>query len=331
MFRAVRAVVALCRRLRYQSIGPTTKGLFPNLEAVCRSKIQWRWCLAVRRAWAKPPCGGWWPLVQGSSWQISMLNVAKKLSTELGDSVVFVKANVTSSGDVQAAVDTATNMGSLRAAINCAGIGFGQRTVNRDGSPHSVDAFSKVIEINLLGTFNMLRLSAAAMAKNDPIDGQRGVVINTASVAAFDGQIGQVAYAASKGGIVGMTLPAARDLAKINIRVVTIAPGTFDTPLLGQRCRTKSATHWPLRFQTRAAWAAPTSLRCLRCTDRRERLHQRRSDSHRRFDPNGTKIGGKPYDLAPQQNPRAGIADHRGNDLAKRSEPSGRRNGRFAR
>ena len=157
-----------------------------------------------------------------------------KLSEELGDAVRFVKTNVTSADEVQSAVDLACSLGQLSAAINCAGIGIGMRTVNRDGFPHDLEAFTKVIEINLIGTFNILRLSAAAMSGNEPQDGQRGVIINTASVAAFDGQIGQVAYSASKGGIVGMTLPAARDLAKSNIRVVTIAPGTFDTPLLGQ-------------------------------------------------------------------------------------------------
>jgi NAD(P)-dependent dehydrogenase (short-subunit alcohol dehydrogenase family) len=123
-------------------------------------------------------------------------------------------------------------MGTLRAAISCAGIGFGMRTIGKDGTPHDLGVFQKVISVNLVGTFNVLRLAASAMAKNEPEDGERGVVINTASVAAFDGQIGQVAYSASKGGIVGLTLPAARDLSKAQIRVVTIAPGTFDTPLL---------------------------------------------------------------------------------------------------
>lgn len=156
-----------------------------------------------------------------------------KLAIELGDRATFVEADVTNAEQIQAAVDEAISMGSLRAAINCAGVGIGVRTVGKDGSPHDLEAFSTVISINLIGTFNVLRLAAAAMSQNDPVDGERGVVINTASVAAFEGQIGQVAYSASKGGIVGLTLPAARDLAKVGIRVLTIAPGTFDTPLLG--------------------------------------------------------------------------------------------------
>jgi NAD(P)-dependent dehydrogenase (short-subunit alcohol dehydrogenase family) len=155
------------------------------------------------------------------------------LAAELGEGAVFVRADVSNAEEVQAAVDQATSMGTLRAAINCAGIGMAMRTIGKDGTPHDFGVFQKIISVNLFGTFNILRLAASAMAKNEPEDGERGVVVNTASVAAFDGQIGQVAYSASKGGIVGMTLPAARDLAKAQIRVVTIAPGTFDTPLLG--------------------------------------------------------------------------------------------------
>jgi len=156
----------------------------------------------------------------------------KKLATELGDAAAYAQADVSNADEVQAAVEQATSMGTLRAAISCAGIGFGMRTIGKDGTPHDLGVFQKVISVNLIGTFNVLRLAASAMAKNEPEDGERGVVINTASVAAFDGQIGQVAYSASKGGIVGLTLPAARDLSKAQIRVVTIAPGTFDTPLL---------------------------------------------------------------------------------------------------
>jgi NAD(P)-dependent dehydrogenase (short-subunit alcohol dehydrogenase family) len=154
------------------------------------------------------------------------------LAAELGDAAMFVRADVSDPEEVQAAVDQATSMGTLRAAISCAGIGVAKRTIGKDGTPHDLAAFQKTISVNLFGTFNILRLSASAMVKNEPEDGERGVVINTASVAAFDGQIGQVAYSASKGGIVGLTLPAARDLSKAQIRVVTIAPGTFDTPLL---------------------------------------------------------------------------------------------------
>jgi len=156
----------------------------------------------------------------------------KKLAAELGDGATYAQADVSNADEVQAAVEQATSMGTLRAAISCAGIGFGMRTIGKDGTPHDLGVFQKVISVNLIGTFNVLRLAASAMAKNEPEDGERGVVINTASVAAFDGQIGQVAYSASKGGIVGLTLPAARDLSKAQIRVVTIAPGTFDTPLL---------------------------------------------------------------------------------------------------
>jgi NAD(P)-dependent dehydrogenase (short-subunit alcohol dehydrogenase family) len=155
------------------------------------------------------------------------------LAKELGDRVVFVQADVTDPGQVQAAVDRAMTLGPLRVAVSCAGIGWAQRTVGRDGSPHDLEAFSKIVSVNLVGTFNVLRLAAAAMAKQDPAaTGERGVVVNTASIAAFDGQIGQIAYSASKAGVAGMTLPAARDLAKVGVRVLTIAPGTFDTPML---------------------------------------------------------------------------------------------------
>ena len=156
-----------------------------------------------------------------------------QLANELGGAAAFAKTDVSNADEVQSAIDVATSMGPLRATISCAGIGVGIRTVDKTGAPHDLSAFEKVISVNLIGTFNVLRLGAAAMSKNEPVDGERGVVINTASVAAFDGQIGQVAYSASKGGIVGMTLPAARDLSKAQIRVVTVAPGTFDTPLLG--------------------------------------------------------------------------------------------------
>lgn len=155
------------------------------------------------------------------------------LAAELGERAAFVKANVADAGDVERAVAAAAGLGALRIAVSCAGIGPAARTVNRDGTPHDLDLYRKVIEVNLIGTFNVLRLAAAAMARNEPNDdGERGVVVNTASIAAFDGQIGQIAYASSKGGVVGLTLPAARDLMKVGVRVMTIAPGTFDTPLL---------------------------------------------------------------------------------------------------
>ena len=156
------------------------------------------------------------------------------LAAELGERARFAETNVTDPDAVQAAVAAAAEQeGGLRICVCCAGIGWAQRTASKDG-PHDLQIFRNVIEVNLIGTFNVLRLAAAAMNGNEPDDGgERGVCVNTASIAAFDGQIGQVAYSASKGGIVGLTLPAARDLASRGIRVVTIAPGTFDTPLLG--------------------------------------------------------------------------------------------------
>ncbi len=155
------------------------------------------------------------------------------IAKELGDSVRFVKANVVEEEDVQKAVQTAVDaFGGLHVAINCAGIGPPEKVLGKTG-PASLAAFTRVIQVNLIGTFNTIRLAAAAMATNQPNEGgERGVIINTASAAAFEGQIGQAAYSASKGGIVSMTLPIARELARYGIRVMTIAPGLFDTPLL---------------------------------------------------------------------------------------------------
>ena len=144
----------------------------------------------------------------------------------------FAPADVTDPDAVSAAVDLAAGLGPLRVVVSCAGIGPPARVVGKDGSPMPLAAFSKVVEVNLVGTFNVIRVAAAAMAALDPVDEERGVLVNTASVAAFEGQIGQAAYAASKGGIVGMTLPIARELGGRQIRVVTIAPGLFETPLL---------------------------------------------------------------------------------------------------
>lgn len=160
------------------------------------------------------------------------------LAEELGATARFIKANVTDEADVQAAVNLAVEaFGGLHINVNCAGVAEARKTVGKvDGvyGAHSLAAFQKVISINLIGTFNVIRLAALAMEHNEPSgsDGERGVIINTASVAAYDGQIGQAAYSASKGGIVGMTLPIARDLARSGIRVMTIAPGLFETPLL---------------------------------------------------------------------------------------------------
>ncbi|WP_285573453.1 3-hydroxyacyl-CoA dehydrogenase [Streptomyces sp. RTGN2] len=152
------------------------------------------------------------------------------VAEEIG--AAFVPGDVTSETDAAAAVAAAAALAPLRIAVNCAGIGGARRTVNKDGA-YPLDRFARIVTVNLIGTFNVLRLAAEEIARNEPVDGERGVIINTASVAAYEGQIGQAAYSASKGGIVGMTLPVARDLAALNIRVMTIAPGLFDTPLLG--------------------------------------------------------------------------------------------------
>jgi NAD(P)-dependent dehydrogenase (short-subunit alcohol dehydrogenase family) len=155
------------------------------------------------------------------------------LASELGG--IFVRADVADPEQVQPAIDAATEMGPLRALLNCAGIGWAQRTIGRDGSPADLAAFERVVRVNLIGTFNCLRLAASAMNATEPLaDGEKGSIVNTASVAAFDGQIGQAAYSASKGGVVGMTLPIARDLAAAGIRVNTIAPGLIDTPIYGE-------------------------------------------------------------------------------------------------
>lgn len=171
----------------------------------------------------------------GANVLIADLNseAGEALANELGDNVAFAKTNVVSKADVQTAVSQAVStFGGLQGVINCAGIAIAEKVIGRSGV-HRLDAFSKVIQVNLIGTFNVIRLAAVAMAEAEPNDaGERGVIINTASVAAFDGQMGQVAYSASKGGIVGMTLPIARDLARYGIRVMTIAPGIFETPML---------------------------------------------------------------------------------------------------
>ena len=161
---------------------------------------------------------------------------AGQVAEEIGERARAIQTDVTDEQSVQRAVDLAREaFGGLRGAINCAGIGTAERVLGRQG-PHPLALFTKTIQVNLIGTFNVIRLASVLIAEQEPLpetSGERGVIVNTASVAAFDGQIGQAAYSASKGGIVGMTLPIARELARFGIRVVTIAPGTFDTPLLG--------------------------------------------------------------------------------------------------
>jgi NAD(P)-dependent dehydrogenase (short-subunit alcohol dehydrogenase family) len=157
-----------------------------------------------------------------------------RVASEIGENATFVETDICNEDAVSRAVQTAlTRYRGLHGVVNCAGVGLAEKTVGKDG-PHRLESFARIIQINLIGTFNVIRLAATAMsAQSATSSGERGVVINTASVAAFDGQIGQAAYSASKGGIVGMTLPIARDLARSGIRVVTIAPGIFETPLLG--------------------------------------------------------------------------------------------------
>jgi NAD(P)-dependent dehydrogenase (short-subunit alcohol dehydrogenase family) len=171
----------------------------------------------------------------GAAVTIADLNAenGEALAAELGPSACFVEADVTDEAAMAAAVErAASHDGGLRISVCCAGIGWAERVAHKRG-PHNLEYFSNVVKVNLIGTFNVLRLAAAAMSGNEADgEGERGVCVNTASIAAFDGQIGQAAYAASKGGIVGLTLPAARDMAGRGVRVVTVAPGLFDTPLL---------------------------------------------------------------------------------------------------
>ncbi|MCY7357071.1 MAG: 3-hydroxyacyl-CoA dehydrogenase [Rudanella sp.] len=176
---------------------------------------------------------------QGANVVILDLNAERgeALAAELGERVRFIRTDVSEEADVQAAINLAVNtFGGLHMAVSCAGIAEARKTIGKVGGtygPHSLDVFRKVIMVNLIGTFNVIRLAAFAMEQNTTNDdGERGVIINTASVAAYDGQMGQAAYSASKGGIVGMTLPIARDLSRSGIRVMTIAPGLFETPLM---------------------------------------------------------------------------------------------------
>jgi 3-hydroxyacyl-CoA dehydrogenase / 3-hydroxy-2-methylbutyryl-CoA dehydrogenase len=201
---------------------------------------------------------------RGADVTIADVNTEKgeALTSELGGRAAFAPGDVTDEEQVNAAVRQAAQAaGGLRVSICCAGIGWAERTASKRG-PHQLMPFETVLRVNLIGTFNVLRFAAAAMNDLEPLDsGERGVCVNTASIAAFDGQIGQIAYSASKGGIVGLTLPAARDLAGRGIRVVTIAPGTFDTPLLGalpeeSRNELGQAIPFPSRLGEPAEFAA---------------------------------------------------------------------------
>jgi len=157
------------------------------------------------------------------------------LAAELGTRSLFIETDVTNRPSVERCVEAAVrDFGALHGLVNCAGIALAERVVGKTG-PHRLESFARVIEVNLIGTFNMISVAAAALSRNEPLpSGERGVIVNTASVAAFDGQIGQAAYAASKAGVAGLTLPVARELARFGIRVMTIAPGIFETPMLGQ-------------------------------------------------------------------------------------------------
>jgi NAD(P)-dependent dehydrogenase (short-subunit alcohol dehydrogenase family) len=181
---------------------------------------------------------------------------------ELGSAVTVSNADVTDAEQATAAVAQAAAAAPLRIAVNCAGIGGAARVLGKDGSPLDLESFKRIIMVNLVGTFNMLRLAAAAIAKTPPLEhDERGVIVNTASIAAYDGQIGQIAYSASKGGVVGLTLPAARDLSSVGIRVMTIAPGIMDTPMLAKlpepaRVALAASVVFPKRLGLAADYAA---------------------------------------------------------------------------
>ncbi|HJR91662.1 MAG TPA: SDR family NAD(P)-dependent oxidoreductase [Acidimicrobiia bacterium] len=168
--------------------------------------------------------------------EVMILDVQDELGQKTAEEIgaAYLRTDVTQEADVASAVAEAVEMGPLRVLVNCAGIGPPLRTLGRDGTPHDLAQFTRVVTVNLIGTFNCIRLAAAAMAETEALDewGSRGAIVNTASVAAYEGQVGQAAYSASKGGVVGMTIPVARDLASIGVRVNTIAPGLIDTPLL---------------------------------------------------------------------------------------------------
>ena len=209
----------------------------------------------------------------------------------------FAQADVTDEArGRRAAVAAATEIAPLRTCIHCAGVGWAERTINRDGTPHNLETFRKIVEINLIGTFNVLRLAASGMNPNEPDDdGERGVIVNTASVAAYDGQIGQAAYSASKGGVVALTLTAARDLSAAGIRVCTIAPGLIDTPLLGglpdeARAQLAQSVLFPKRL------GVARRLRVARAGDRAQPLPERRSDPDGRRHPHAAEVASRRTD-----------------------------------
>jgi NAD(P)-dependent dehydrogenase (short-subunit alcohol dehydrogenase family) len=182
--------------------------------------------------------------------RVLVLDLNDELGVALADELggAFVHADVTDPEQVQQAVDAATELGPLRVLVNCAGIGDPARTIGRDGIALDLARFERIVRINLIGTFNVLRLAAVAISQTEPLaGGERGAIVNTASLAAFDGQIGQASYSASKGGIVGMTLPIARDLSSVGIRVNTIAPGLIDTPIYGEG---EKAEEWKAKLGT---------------------------------------------------------------------------------
>jgi NAD(P)-dependent dehydrogenase (short-subunit alcohol dehydrogenase family) len=200
--------------------------------------------------------------------QVVVADLSEERGKAVADSVggVFARTDVSDEQSVQATVDLAASRPAapLRVVVNCAGIGWASRTVGRDGSPHDLASYRKVIDVNLIGTFNLMRIGAAAIARTDPADAdsQRGVVINTASIAGIEGQTGQIAYSASKGGIIGMTVPAARDLAVIGVRVNTICPGIIDTPIYGEgpaseewKAKLAAPVVFPKRMGTAAEFA----------------------------------------------------------------------------
>ena len=215
---------------------------------------------------------------------------ARSARAELGG--VFAPADVTDEAEVSAALDAAAALGPIRVVVNCAGIGTPGRVIGKNGVL-PLDQFTKVVTVNLIGTFNVLRLGAERILANDPIDGERGVIVNTASAAAFDGQIGQAAYSASKGGVVGMTLPIARDLADKLIRVMTIAPGLFNTPMLAGPAAGRAGF-------ARPPGAAPEPARRPERVRRAGRAHRRQPDAQRRGhpprrrDPHGARASREP-------------------------------------